>query len=158
MTIYDVATGSYQVGTGINRVIDGDKWGYLDIFAGGFRTVGGIYSAKQLQVTERLQGHVDRAVADIDAAGINALTPAQRAAAANNLQLLPAFRGNRIDVAARRAIKEDTWLPPLKSNYSRGADFVNSIGEWWDMTTPGQWLKHVEKYGADGVRLATEGH
>lgn len=157
ITTYDVASGGYQVGSGIDRVAEGDNWGYVDIAAGGFRGVGGIYSAKQLQVTQRLQGHVDRAVSQVDAGGVNALTFSQRTAGSARPGLLPAFRGNRIDVIARDAIESDRWLPPLNSNYRKGPDFANSIGEWWDMTTPGQWASHVQKYGADGVRLATEG-
>lgn len=157
ITTYDVGSGSYQVGTGVNRVVEGDNGGYFDVAVGGFRTLGGLYSAKQLQVTQKLQGHVDRVVSRVDSLGFDSLTPPQRSVALSDPQLAAAFRGNRIDVLARNSIEADRWLPPLRSNYTRGQDFVNSIGEWWDMTTEAEWADHVAKYGPGGVRLATEG-
>ena len=70
---------------------------------------------------------------------------------------MPAFRGNRIDVMARAAANSDSSLAHITSNYTRGADFVDETrGIWWDMTTSGEWQKHLDKYGLNGIRLATE--
>lgn len=66
------------------------------------------------------------------------------------------FRGNRIDVRERGYIKNDPALHNLKSNYSKGADFVDpKTGHWWDMTTQAQWQNHVNKYGPGGTLLRT---
>jgi hypothetical protein len=46
-------------------------------------------------------------------------------------------------------------------NFSVGADFFDENGDWWDMTTEGEWSKHVSQYGdfygGDGTRLPTDG-
>ncbi len=66
------------------------------------------------------------------------------------------YRGNRIDVRARQMIQNDPALSNLRSNYTRGADFVDpATGRWWDMTTPGAWQSHVNKYGTGGIFLNT---
>ena len=67
------------------------------------------------------------------------------------------FRGNRIDVMARRLIEKDANLSHLQSNYTRGPDFVNpKNGQWWDMTTPNAWNEHVKRYGKRGILLPTQ--
>ncbi len=110
-----------------------------------------------ITVTERLQQHVTRASKEIDALGNAALTPKQLKASIANPNLRAAYRGNRIDVRARRIIENDPTLQHLKSNYRKGADFVDpKTGQWWDMTTPAQWQKHVDKYGKGGTLLRTK--
>jgi hypothetical protein len=108
-------------------------------------------------VTARLQGYVTRAAREVDALGDAAFTNKQLQAIHRNPNLRAAFRGNRIDVRARAYIRNDPELQYLRSNYTRGADFVDpSTRKWWDMTTPGQWENHVNKYGEGGTRLKTE--
>lgn len=103
-----------------------------------------------------MQQHVTRAAKEVDVLGNAALTPKQLRASLKNPNLRAAYRGNRIDVRARRIIENDPTLQHLKSNYRKGADFVDpNTGQWWDMTTPAQWQKHVEKYGKGGTLLRT---
>ncbi len=107
-------------------------------------------------VTQKLQDHVTTAAKEVDALGDAAFTKKQLDAIKRNPNLRPMFRGNRIDVKARRAIERNPDLQHLKSNYTKGADFVNpETAEWWDMTTPGQWLDHVARYGTGGTLLTT---
>lgn len=111
--------------------------------------------------TQRLQFHVSRAAKVVDEAGDAAFTRRQFAALANNPNLRPAFRGNRIDVMARRFIERDPSLSFLKGSYNKGPDFVNPrTGQWWDITTPNQWQRHMDKYrptfGSNGTLLRTQ--
>jgi hypothetical protein len=93
----------------------------------------------------------------VDALGDAAFTPRQFSAIQNNPSLRPMYRGNRIDVMARGFVKEDPALTFLQSSYNRGPDFVDPLtGRWWDMTTPGQWPAHVQKYGPGGTLLSTK--
>lgn len=107
--------------------------------------------------TGRLQSYVSQAAKEVDALGDAAFTPKQLQAIQRNPNLRAMYRGNRIDVRARQLIKNDPVLSPLKSNYTRGADFVDPATEnWWDMTTPGSWPSHVNKYGPGGTLLRTQ--
>jgi RHS repeat-associated protein len=107
-------------------------------------------------VTSILQSHVTAASKRVDAQGDDAFTAKQLEAIQKNSNLRPMYRGNRIDVLARKSILTDTELPILKSNYSKGADFVDPVtGKWWDMTTKAQWNSHVNKYGIGGTLLDT---
>jgi hypothetical protein len=107
--------------------------------------------------TERLQSYVSQASKEVDALGDAAFTPKQLQAIQRNPNLRAMYRGNRIDVRARQLIKNDPVLSPLKSNYTRGADFVDpATGNWWDMTTSGSWPAHVNKYGSGGTLLRTQ--
>ncbi|MEP6848844.1 MAG: hypothetical protein ABI999_08295, partial [Acidobacteriota bacterium] len=137
-------------------------------FGLGLGSVGGVFAGGSslsvvpeelttLSTTEQLQFHVTRAAQEVDAAGDTAFTAGQQRALANNPGLRPAFRGNRIDVMARRFVSEDPNLSFLKSNYNRGPDFVHPrTGQWWDMTTPRQWQTHVNRYGQNGTLLSTQ--
>lgn len=108
-------------------------------------------------VTARLQSYVSRAARKVDALGDDAFTRAQFRAIQKNPSLRSMYRGNRIDVMARRFVKEDPSLKFLKSSYNRGADFVDPLtGRWWDITTPGKWPIHVQKYGPGGTLLPTK--
>ncbi|WP_103072486.1 hypothetical protein [Aquimarina sediminis] len=114
-------------------------------------------AGKAASTTKRLQSHVTRAAKKVDALGDKAFTRGQRRALKRNPYLRPAFRGNRIDVKARRMIENDSKLNNLQSNYNRGPDFVDpATGNWWDMTTPGSWSSHVKKYGPGGTFLNTQ--
>jgi hypothetical protein len=65
-----------------------------------------------------------------------------------NPELYPLFRGNWIDVLARRSVAQDKRLQHLQSNYTRGPDFVNPrTGRWYDMTTTRhQFDRRVSRY------------
>ena len=89
--------------------------------------------------------------------GDAAFTPRQLQAIQRNPNLRAMYRGNRIDVRARRYIENDPNLSHLTSNYKNGPDFVNpNTGQWWDITTPQQWQAHVDKYGPHGTLLNTQ--
>ena len=107
-------------------------------------------------ITRELQGYVSKAAKMVDNMGDAAFTKAQLAAIQKNPKLRPMFRGNRIDVLARDYIKK-SGITKLKSNYTRGPDFVNTeTGRWWDMTTKAAWQNHVNKYGPFGTLLKTK--
>lgn len=104
-----------------------------------------------------MQKHVSRAVREVDELGDAAITNKQLNAIFRNPNMRAMYRGNRIDVRARQYIKDDPLLKFLDSNYTRGADFVDpATKKWWDMTTPAQWQKHVDKYGSGGTLLNTK--
>lgn len=107
-------------------------------------------------ITMRLRHHVNKSVKEVDRLGIEALTTRQIKASIKHPNLLPAFRGNRIDVMTRDKVKADKLLRPFKinSNYTNGPDFTRG-NRWWDMTTPQQWQRHVDKYGPNGTLLNT---
>ena len=100
-----------------------------------------------------MQSYVSQAAKEVDALGDAAFTPKQLQAIQRNSNLRAMYRGNRIDVRARQLIKNDPVLSPLKSNYTRGADFVDpATGNWWDMTTPGSWPSHVNSQPLKSVQ------
>lgn len=107
-------------------------------------------------ITMRLRHHVNKSVKEVDRLGIEALTTPQIKASIKHPNLLPAFRGNRIDVMTRDKVKADKLLRPFKinSNYRNGPYFTRG-NRWWDMTTPQQWQRHVDKYGPNGTLLNT---
>ena len=115
----------------------------------------GLYKSNRF-VTGRLQKHVNQAVKEVDSEGLKALTPKQLRAVQKNSRLYPAYRGNRIDVRTRQKVGNDIFLKwfDIKSNYTNGPDFTHR-NKWWDMTTPAQWQKHVNKYGKNGTLLNT---
>lgn len=117
---------------------------------GGKKVIGGV--EKRI-----MQREVDRAVREVDGQGILALTPRQRAAALKNPKLYPMFRGNRIDVLARRRIEGNPILRRyMQSNYTNGPDFFNPfIPRWYDMTTPRQFPAHEARYPGPGAHLDT---
>ena len=102
-------------------------------------------------VTAAIQSHVAQAVDDFDN-GVIGLSDAQLAAGAENPGLLEAARGSVIGEQARRYIGQDPALSDLwltgRGEY--GPDIVDFSGQrWWDITTPGQWQMHLDKY-SDG--------
>jgi hypothetical protein len=103
-------------------------------------------AASALSVLERLQMHVDSAVARLAADG---LTPSQR----ESLKYYPFFeaahRGERIDSFAKETIARDENLQHLviTPRFGFGPDIYDPINKvWYDITTPGQWASHVRKY------------
>jgi hypothetical protein len=113
-------------------------------------------------ITDMLQGHVDQAVSDYESGRIG-MSDAQAAAAEEESWLKPMYRGSVIDSAAKQGVLEDPALNQrvfVTPNFVWGADFFTENGDWWDMTTKGQWAAHVNQYddfyGGLGVRLPTE--
>jgi hypothetical protein len=110
--------------------------------------------------TARLQAHVDAAAQDFESAVIG-MSRAQAQAAGDNEGLAKAFRGSVIDKAAKARVAADPELAHVYStpNFTFGADFFDANGNWWDMTTEGQWPAHLTKYGGyfggPGFRLST---
>lgn len=112
------------------------------------------------RTTTRLQSHVDQATADY-ASGVIAMSPRQARAAARNPGLEEAFRGQVIDKAVKNAVRNDPKLSHLWVSRSGeyGPDFHDiGTGTWWDVTTPGQWGRHVDQYSfpfGSGIGLFT---
>lgn len=126
---------------------------------GGFNAAG----AEHVYLSRIMARHVRAARARVDAGGLAAFTLRQRVAVGNHPNLWDAFRGNRIDAAARRTILNDPILQPLfgagrlRGSPNRGPDFRDTLtGQWWDMTTPGQWNAHLTRYGPGGTLLPTQ--
>lgn len=104
-------------------------------------------------VQSQLQAHLQRAVARFEAEG---LTAKQAAAAARNPRLLAPYRGERIDTFFKESVAGDPALQHLviTPRFRFGPDVAEGPGEiWYDVRTPGDWAKHVVKYGAGGVPL-----
>ena len=76
-------------------------------------------------------------------------------------QLEPAFRGQVIDKAAKAAAAEDPALDRLlwTAQGLYGPDFMDfSTGTWWDITTEGQFQRHLDSYGHLGVGIGLFTH
>jgi hypothetical protein len=77
------------------------------------------------------------------------LTDAQEAALINNPGLRGAFRGDRIDAIFKELVETDPRLQHLvvTPRAKFGPDVFNPMShQWWDVTTPADWAKHVRKY------------
>ena len=68
--------------------------------------------------------------------------------------------GNQIDNLFKIRVKSDVWLKPFTSVTGRfkfGPDVYNKTFKlWWDVTTPPEWQKHLNKYSSsfgDGKSL-----
>lgn len=133
------------------------------VVPGGAAIKAGTVAVTTTRVTSRLQRLVDDAATSFDSpSGALRLSPAQFAAAATNKNLEAMFRGSVIDRAVREAVKRDSWLASKVSSPTTGPlrpDFVLNYGRGWlDMTTVGQWPKHVDKYSdvfGRGIHLVT---
>ena len=91
---------------------------------------------------------MSQAVADYDS-GVISISARQARAAARNPNLEATFRGQVIDSAVKNAVRNDPELGHLWVSRSGefGPDFHDiGTGTWWDVTTPGQWLNHVDAY------------
>ncbi len=97
-------------------------------------------------VTALLAEHLETAVARFEAEGF---TAKQAARIAENPELEAAFRGDRIDAFFKDAVRADPQLGHLNvtPRFTFGPDVVSpGGGVWWDVTTFGQWGKHVQMY------------
>jgi hypothetical protein len=67
----------------------------------------------------------------------------------DNPQLLPAFRGSRIDRLAKDSIMQDPKLADVITApdfYSEPDIMSSSLPEWFDITTQRSWLEHLRTY------------
>ena len=111
----------------------------------GYRSASG-YSQAAESDAALLQGHLDNAIARFNVEGY---TDAQAEALINNPQLADAFRGSQIDSFFKESVLNDPALSHLEvtPQFQFGPDVFNpSTQEWWDVTTPGQWEAHTQKY------------
>ena len=85
------------------------------------------------------------------------LTEAQAATGPN---LEAANMSTNIQTIAQGLVENDPLLGNIQTTgpFEFGPDFFSPrIAQWWDITTPGQWLGHVAKYAAflgEGTFLA----
>jgi RHS repeat-associated protein len=108
-------------------------------------------------VEDALLTHLVRAVDQLKQQG---LTRAQRTALTRRPHMEPLFRGERIDHFVRESVRRDPALRHLRQTPrgQRGPDFIDPRnGRWYDITTPGAWRRHVDRYapnwGPDGVGI-----
>lgn len=109
------------------------------------------------RLEKRLQHHTTAAAKAFDAGKIT-MTPNQAAAAARNPGLKAAFRGDRIDEAAKEAVSKDRKLSRVQvtPRFQKGPDFIAEVDgkqHWFDMTTEKAWPAHQKSYASYG-----EGH
>ena len=120
--------------------------------AGSATSAAGTAAASPVDdVTAAIQRHVAQAVDDFDN-GVIGLSDAQLAAGAESRSLLEAARGSVIGERARQYMARDSTLDDLwltrPGEY--GPDVIDFAGQrWWDITTPGQWQPHLNRY-SDG--------
>jgi hypothetical protein len=114
---------------------------------GAIQTLGIGASSGESTVTSILAEHMDGAVTRF---GEEGFTRGQAAALADNPGLEAAFRGERIDTFFKESVTLDPRLAHLEvtPRFQFGPDaFDPATYQWWDVTTPGQWGRHVLKYG-----------
>jgi hypothetical protein len=100
------------------------------------------------KITNRLQAIVDRTAAEVDS-GRAHLEPWEISQMANP-RTAAAGRGNAIDRIAKERVANDPYLRTRVYSarpFERAPDFWNlDLRTWWDMTTPGEWEDHVNRY------------
>ena len=105
-------------------------------------------------VTDRLRQLAKQAKDIFDQQGF---TDPQKAAIGRNPNLEPAFRGERMDTIWKKLVGNDPELPPglqITPRFVKGPDVIDpETGQWWDLTTPGQWPAHLDKYGPNGTPI-----
>ena len=73
--------------------------------------------------------------------------------AAKNPNLLKTFLGDRIDKEFKALVEGDKILNKILKvtpRFAKGPDVKLKVFKvWWDVTTKGQWKKHVAKYAAE---------
>lgn len=113
-------------------------------------------------ITTRLQSHVDAAVQLYDNGTIG-MSRGQIRRLATDPGLEDAFRGQVIDKYVKDAVRNDPSLNNLlwvSRPGEFGPDFHDvKTNTWWDVTTPGQWGRHVRLYSnpfGDGIGLMTK--
>jgi len=110
------------------------------------REAGAISGAEAESIESILQEHLDKAVARFESEGF---TAGQASALEEKPGLEAAFKGERIDTFFKESVPLDPRLDSLKvtPRFKFGPDVYDpNTGRWWDVTTPGQWENHVEKY------------
>ena len=142
---------------GINAFLKTTVQGLL---GGAERSAARTVAADGITMTARLQAHVEQAVADY-ASGLISMTTRQARAAARNPALESAFRGQVIDDAVKKAVIDDPSIDLWVSRPGEfGPDFHDiETNAWWDITTPGQWQRHVDLYTnpfGTGIGLFTQ--
>jgi RHS repeat-associated protein len=108
--------------------------------------------------TEMLRAHMEKAIARYGEEGV---TERQANALINRPGLKEAFRGERIDTFFKESVSLDPELSHLDvtPRFRFGPDVYNiETKQWWDVTTPGEWAKHLGKYPSfgEGIPLFTK--
>jgi hypothetical protein len=110
-------------------------------------------------VQTRLEAYAARAVAQLESGELQ-LSEAQALAGAEDANLAAAYRGQVLDRAVKSAAAADPELEFIYITRSGefGPDFYNlNTGQWYDLTTLGQWSAHMSKYapsfGSNGVPI-----
>lgn len=123
----------------------GDELG-TSVGAGASSTASGLSVST---ITQRLQVIVDQAVADYES-GVIKLSGRQQRALIRNPGLEPAFRGQVIDSAVKKAVHGDPVLNGrlwVSRSGEVGPDFFDiDTDTWWDVTTHAAWMDHVWRY------------
>jgi RHS repeat-associated protein/uncharacterized repeat protein (TIGR01451 family) len=120
-----------------------------------------LFGQKKVDVTRRLQRLADEATEYVDSQSMAAYTPKQRVAIMRYPNLASAYRGSVIDERFKLLIELDPDLTHLQTakSFQFMPDVVDPVsGQWWDLTTAGQWQAHLNKYvpiyGPNGTLVA----
>ena len=128
-------------------------------FAPGSTSVWkGSFALVRESETALLMAHLKRAITRFETEGF---TVAQQRALIKNPGLADAYRGNQIDAFFKESVQLDPKLGHLEitPRFKFGPDvFDPAKVRWWDLTTPGEWQKHAEKYWlfGDGTPIFTK--
>lgn len=113
-------------------------------------------------ITARLQSHVNIGI-QLYKDGYIAMTDKQLYRLGTDPGLEDAFRGQVIDKYVKDAVRKDPSLNKIlwvSRSGEFGPDFHSiKTNTWWDVTTPGQWTRHVGKYKdpfGSGIGLFTK--
>ena len=97
-------------------------------------------------IRSELNEALDTAVERFEQQGF---TPKQQARLATSPELEAAFRGERIDTFFKEEVASNPALKDLQitPRFKFGPDVYDPVsGVWYDVTTPGQWIRHVDRY------------
>jgi RHS repeat-associated protein len=164
--LYDVVTSFGDVGNGLVAVYDGDYatanyhmemanakiWGVNQNIAESIIIGAGLGKLGELAITKTLNGYVKNAIA-------NPLftTLKEKAIAYASSGLARAAMGNGIDAAVKAAVKANPILNLILKTTPRGKAGVDIssplLDTMWDITTKGQWQKHLKEYGDELIGL-----
>ena len=107
------------------------------------------------RITARLQRLANQVLANFDPAA--ECTPKQLEAIQRRPYLKSMYEGTQKHVLLAGAVAGDPELGPLldlADPFEPAPDFSNpETGDWWDLTTEGEWPAHVRKYGPGGTRI-----
>jgi hypothetical protein len=124
--------------------------------AGGARfAVSSSGVATDLQPVDAVQAGLSRHVAAaLQRFASQGFTQNQVRALVRKPGLRSVFQGERIDTFVKETVANDPSLSGLDITGRGvfGADFVDlATSRWYDVTTPGEWVAHVARYGPGGV-------